>query len=123
MLGHVPSALQMTTSVDGKQVPTVAGVLLAGKHDVIKRMVPAFSATFQVLEGMEVRVNQDFDQPLLYTIEKMYEMFEPWNPEREVEDGLLGFRFPSLMAGHFVKPWSMPLGIGTTPLSERSGCS
>ena len=35
-----------------------------------------------------MRVNQDFDQPLLYTIEKMREMLDPWNPERESEDGL-----------------------------------
>ncbi|WP_035437946.1 RNA-binding domain-containing protein [Atopobium sp. oral taxon 810] len=88
------SALQMTTNVDGKQVPTVTGVLLAGKRDVIKRTVPASSAAFQVLEGTEVRVNQDFDQPLLYTIEKMREMLEPWNPEREVEDGLFRISVP-----------------------------
>ena len=38
--------------------------------------------------GGEACVNQDFDQPLLYTIEKMREMLDPWNPEREFEDGL-----------------------------------
>jgi ATP-dependent DNA helicase RecG len=41
-----------------------------------------------VLEGTEVRVNQDLGGPLLRTIEKMREMLEPWNPEREFEDGL-----------------------------------
>lgn len=84
----VLSALHMTTMVDGKATPTVAGILLAGKQDVIARAVPTSSATFQVLDGTEVRVNQDFDQPLLYTIEKMREMLDPWNPEREFEDGL-----------------------------------
>lgn len=42
----------------------------------------------------EIRVNQDFDQPLLYTIEKMYEMLSPWNPEREYEDGLFRQSIP-----------------------------
>lgn len=82
------SALRMTTLVDGKATPTVTGILLAGRPGVIARAIPASAATFQVLEGTEVRVNQDFEQPLLYTIEKMHEMLDPWNPEREFEDGL-----------------------------------
>lgn len=84
---EVLSALRMTTTVDGKPTPTVTGILLAGKPEAISRAVPTSAATFQVLEGTEVRVNQDFDQPLLYTIEKMREMLEPWNPEREYEEG------------------------------------
>lgn len=86
------SALRMVAMVDGRKVPTVTGILLAGKREAIARCVPTSGAAFQVLEGTEVRVNQDFDQPLLYTIEKMREMLEPWNPEREYEEGL--FRQP-----------------------------
>lgn len=86
---EILSALRMTTTVDGKTTPTVTGILLAGKPQAIMRAVPTSGATFQVLEGTEVRVNQDFDQPLLYTIEKMREMLEPWNPEREYEEGFL----------------------------------
>lgn len=85
---EILSALRMTTLVDGKTVPTVAGILLAGKAGVIARAVPTSAAAFQVLVGTEVRVNQDFEQPLLSTIEKMREMFDPWNPECEFEDGL-----------------------------------
>ena len=87
------SALRMTTSVNGAPTPTVTGILLAGKPDIIHRAAPTHEATFQVLAGTEVRLNQDFDQPLLYTIEKMGDMFEAWNPEREFEDGL--FRTPA----------------------------
>lgn len=86
------NALRMVTTVDGRKVPTIAGILLAGKREAIARCVPTSGAAFQVLEGTEVRVNQDFDQPLLYTIEKMRAMLEPWNPEREYEKGL--FRQP-----------------------------
>lgn len=85
---EILSALRMTTMADGKITPTVTGLLLAGKTEAIRRTIPTSAATFQVLEGTEVRVNQDFDQPLLYTIEKMREMLDPWNPEREFEDGL-----------------------------------
>lgn len=82
------AALRMTKDVDGKTTPTVTGILLAGKQSVIERVMPTSQATFQVLEGTEVRVNQDLSGPLLRTIEKMREMLEPWNPEREFEDGL-----------------------------------
>ena len=91
---EVLSALRMTTTVDGKATPTVTGILLAGKPEVISRVIPTSAATFQVLEGTEIRVNQDFHQPLLYTIEKMYEMLNPWNPEREYEDGLFRRSIP-----------------------------
>ena len=85
---EVLSALRMTTLADGRVTPTVTGILLAGKPEAIRRAIPTSSATFQVLDGTEVRVNQDFEQPLLYTIEKIREMLDPWNPEREFEDGL-----------------------------------
>lgn len=86
-------ALRMTVSVDGVLTPTITGILLAGKAEAIRRSVPTHGATFQVLRGTEVRINQDFDQPLLYTIEKLGNLFEAWNPEREFEDGL--FRTPA----------------------------
>lgn len=85
---EILSALRMTTLVDGKTTPTVTGMLLVGKPEIIKRTIPTSAATFQVLDGTEVRINQDFEQPLLYTIDKMREMLDPWNPEREFEDGL-----------------------------------
>ena len=91
---EVLSALRMTTLVDGKVTPTVTGILLAGRPEVMRRAIPTSAATFQVLDGTEVRVNQDFDQPLLYTIEKMREMLDPWNLEREFEDGLFGQSVP-----------------------------
>lgn len=71
------SALRMVAMVGGRKVPTVTGILLAGKRKAIARCMPTSGAAFQVLEGTEVRVNQDFDQPLLYTIEKMRAMLEP----------------------------------------------
>lgn len=88
------SAFRMTTMVDGKLTPTITGILLAGKPEVIERTIPTAGATFQVLEGTEVRINQDFQQPLLYTIEEMRRMLDPWNPEREFEDGLFRVSVP-----------------------------
>lgn len=85
---EVLAALQMTRLVDGKQTPTVTGILLAGKSEAINRVMPTSKAVFQVLEGTEVRANIDLDGPLLSTIERIRELLDPWNPEREIEFGL-----------------------------------
>ena len=76
---------ELYVGVEDDGTPT--GILLAGKQSVIQRVMPTSQAAFQVLQGTEVRVNQDLDGPLLHTIDKMREMLEPWNPEREFEDG------------------------------------
>ncbi len=78
----------MTTAVNGKTTPTITGILLVGKQEALYRCVPTATASFQVLEGTEVRVNQEYRRPILYTIETIREMFVPWNPSREVNDGL-----------------------------------
>lgn len=88
------TALHMATLVEGKPVPTVTGILLAGKKSVIERAMPTAQAAFQVLEGTDVRINQDFSGPLLNTIEKIGAMLEAWNPEHEYEDGLFRISVP-----------------------------
>lgn len=92
--GELLAALRMTASVEGRPVPTITGLLIAGRRESIARAVPTHGATFQVLDGTEVRENRDFDQPLLYTIEMIRELFEPWNPKRELEDGLFTWPVP-----------------------------
>lgn len=74
-------------------IPTVAGVLMVGKTDSIKRFVPTLRSSFQVLEGTQVRVNEDFVLPVLASIEKIIAHLDVWNPERELEMGL--FRMPA----------------------------
>lgn len=83
------SALEMTRRLDdGTVVPTVTGLLIIGKPESIARFLPTAGATFQVLDGTEVRVNKEFNGPLLTVIGGMREALEPWNPEREVEFGM-----------------------------------
>ena len=51
--GELLAALRMTASVEGKPVPTIAGLLIAGRRESIARAVPTHGATFQVLDGTE----------------------------------------------------------------------
>lgn len=86
-------ALGFTREQNGVVYPTVAGVLMAGKVSVIKRFVPTAKASFQVLDGTSVRVNEDYVLPILACIEKIMSHMEAWNPEQELELGL--FRMPA----------------------------
>ena len=82
-------ALKLTTRVGEKDVPTLAGLLMVGKAESLERLVPTHEAVFQVLEGTDIRANESYRQPLLYTIEDIIARVEPWNSVTEVQIGLL----------------------------------
>lgn len=86
-------ALGFVREIGGKWLPTVCGILMLGKESAIKRFVPTAKASFQVLEGTAVRMNEDYTLPLLAAIEKLIQHLEAWNPARELEMGI--FRMPA----------------------------
>ena len=86
-------ALGFTREQNGIDYPTITGLLMIGKSSAIERFVPTNSASFQVLEGTSVRVNEDYKTPVLASIEKLMSHLEVWNPEQELEIGL--FRMPA----------------------------
>lgn len=86
-------ALGFTREQNGIDYPTITGLLVIGKNSAIERFVPTNSASFQVLEGTSVRVNEDYKTPVLASIEKLMSHLEVWNPEQELEIGL--FRMPA----------------------------
>lgn len=87
-------ALGLVATVDGASVPTVTGILLLGRSDSIEKHVPTSKSLFQVLDGTEVRINESFGGPLLSVIERFAELFTPWNPDREYEEGMLRVPVP-----------------------------
>ena len=91
---ELDKALHITTEVDGKLYPTVTGMLLLGKEQRIKDLMPTVKSSFQVLEGTKVRVNSETSAPLLEVFEKFETFSEAWNPEREIEYGLFRVAVP-----------------------------
>lgn len=87
-------ALNLITDVNGKYVPTVTGMLLVGKEESIEKHIPTAQSAFQVLEGTSIRVNEQLRKPLIATFEFFEQMLKPWNPEREMEFGLLNIPVP-----------------------------
>lgn len=89
---ELDKALRIAKEENGKLVPTVTGMLLIGKEDRLEELMPTAKASFQVLEGTQVRLNEQYSKPLLAVFELFEEYFKAWNPEREMEYGL--FRIP-----------------------------
>ena len=82
-------ALQLVRDVNGVMRPTVAGLLLVGKADRLTSVIPTAGAVFQVMEGSSVRMNEDLSLPLLATFEDFEKWLKGWNPQTEIEYGLL----------------------------------
>lgn len=89
---ELDSALHLVTSVGNDHVPTVTGMLLIGKEERLSELMPTARATFQVLEGTSVRMNEESSKPLLEQFENFETFLKAWNPEQETEYGL--FRIP-----------------------------
>jgi len=87
-------ALGFVRDQNGKLYPTITGLLLIGKIKAIQRYIPTASAVFQVLNGTEVRMNEDINLPLLESIEKIITYTDAWNPEHEIEMGLFRLSVP-----------------------------
>ena len=103
---ELEKSLQLTVTVDGKTMPTLTGLLLLGKGESLKRFVPTHRASFQVMSGTDIKVNQDYAGPLLKTIEQINDMFSPWNPSVELSVGLF------LNDGAGIRPSGVPRGAG-----------
>jgi ATP-dependent DNA helicase RecG len=89
---ELDGALGLVTTVEGVRRPTVAGLLLLGREETLRRHIPAYEVAFQVLEGTEVRVNEFFRKPLLQTFEEIELLFKARVTEQEIQVGL--FRVP-----------------------------
>lgn len=85
-------ALRLISKDGDKLIPTMTGLLLLGKSDSLGRLVPTAKATFQVLEGTNVKVNEETSKPILEVLELFQSYIKPWNSENEFEYDL--FRIP-----------------------------
>lgn len=89
---ELDGALGLVTNIDGVLRPTLAGLLLMGREEIIRRHAPAHEVAFQVLEGTDVQVNEFFRKPLLQTFEEVEVLFKAQVKEQEIQAGL--FRVP-----------------------------
>jgi ATP-dependent DNA helicase RecG len=89
---EMDGALGLVTTVEGVRHPTVAGLLMLGREEILRQHLPAHEIAFQVLEGTDVRANEFFRKPLLQTFEEVELLFKARINEQEIQVGL--FRVP-----------------------------
>lgn len=91
-------ALRLVETTDRGLTPNVAGLLLLGRPDVIRRLLPTHSVFFQVLDAMSNVVADDtpFESaaPLLRMFSEIELRFAARNREREVPVGLIRLPIP-----------------------------
>jgi len=72
----------------------VLGLLLFGREEALRRLLPTHEAAFQVLAGQRVEVNDFFRWPLLRIMEELLARFRARNREEELMVGLLRVGVP-----------------------------
>ncbi|MEX2491215.1 MAG: ATP-binding protein [Nitrospirales bacterium] len=86
-------ALQLVDTNGGILVPNIAGLLLLGREEPLRRFIPTHEAAFQVLDVQgNVKVNDFFHGPLLATIDEIQKRFDARVQEEEIVIGM--FRLP-----------------------------
>ena len=92
---ELDQALQFVVTMDGRLIPTYTGILLIGRKDKLKTLVPTAEAAYQMLHGTELQANESFYLPLLAAIEQIISFIDARNPEREMEMGMFRISIPS----------------------------
>ena len=93
---ELDKALQFTTTVDGKTIPTLTGLLLIGKKDRLYALIPTAESSIQAMLGTDIKVNESYVMPLLFVFEQFTEYMNAWNREEEIEDGIYRISVPEI---------------------------
>ncbi|MDQ7828233.1 MAG: ATP-binding protein [Armatimonadota bacterium] len=72
----------------------VLGLLLFGREEALRRLLPTHEVAFQVLSGQQVQVNDFFRWPLLRVVDELLARFRARNREEEVLVGMLRIAVP-----------------------------
>jgi len=90
---EIAKALQLVETQGERLVPNVAGLLLLGREEIVRKILPTHEVHFQVLDAQgDVKVNDSFHRPLLHVLSEVESRFAARNEEREVMVGM--FRVP-----------------------------
>lgn len=90
----IDKALRLAVSVDGKLLPTFTGMLLIGRQEKLRDLVPTAEAAFIAYSGTQITANQTFHFPMLTSMERIFEFVDARNVEREMQIGLFRITIP-----------------------------
>lgn len=85
---QLDGALSLTVTHQGKRMPTLLGMLLIGRTDRLRTLVPTHEVLFQVMDGTRVKVNEGSRAALIEIVEWLDLLARGVNTEQEFNDGL-----------------------------------
>ena len=98
---QLDGALGLTVRSAQGRLVTLTGLLLIGREESLRTLVPTHEIAFQMLEGEDVQLNEFRRAPLLSAMEWVETTFRPLNTEREFQAGLFRVSVPRLDARAF----------------------
>ena len=87
-------ALHLAVQDNETLAPTFAGLLMIGRAESLRTLLPSAETAIQVLTGTDIRVNESFYLPILAAFDRITEYFAAWNHEEEMEMGLYRISIP-----------------------------
>ena len=91
---EIDKAMQFVVTIGNTLVPTYTGLLMIGRKERLKELIPTAESAFIMMRGTEVITNESFYLPLLASIEKLIDFVAARNPEQEIEQGLFRTSIP-----------------------------
>lgn len=85
---QLEGALSLTVTRGSARHPTLLGLLLIGRTDSLRRLVPTHEVLFQVMDGTRVKVNEGSRAALIEIVEWLDLLSRGVNTEQEFNEGL-----------------------------------
>lgn len=85
---ELEGALSLAITRDAQRHPTLLGMLLIGRTESLRRLVPTHEVLFQVMEGTQVKVNESSHAALIEVVEWFDLLSRGVNTEQEFNEGL-----------------------------------
>lgn len=85
---QLDGALSLSVTRNGVRRPTLLGLLLIGRTDSLRRLVPTHEVLFQIMDGAQVKVNEGSRAALIEIVEWLDLLCKGVNTEQEFNEGL-----------------------------------
>ncbi len=73
---------------------TIAGLLMVGREESVRQLIPTHEVAFQVMTGLRIAVNEFYRLPLIRVAEVIRERFDARNEEEELAVGSVSVGVP-----------------------------
>ncbi len=98
---EIVKALGLGEGGDRIERVRVAGLLLLGREEALRRLLPTHEVAFQVLTGTRIAVNDFFRFPLVRVADELASRFDARNEEEEIEVGPVRVGIPDYSPSGF----------------------